>query len=59
MAHKHKHTHDAFIPSPFPAVNEYEKEFAKLGTEMIANATDSVLKEIAKMTADLIKETKE
>ena len=56
MAHKHKHSE--FIPSPFKVVNEYETEFVKLGTMMVADATDDVLKELAKITSTSINELK-
>lgn len=54
----HKHTHSEFIPSPFKVVNEYETEFVKLGTLMVAEATDDVLKELAKITSTSINELK-
>lgn len=56
MAHKHKHSE--FIPSPFKVVNEYETEFVKLGTMMVAEATDDVLKELAKITSTSINKLK-
>lgn len=52
----HVHTHTDYLPSPFRTVNEYEKEFVKQGNEMLANGVDDILKEIAKMTAEAIKE---
>lgn len=52
-----KHSH--FIPSPFPAVTEYENTFVKEWNKNTANAVAEVLKYIAQATASAIKETKE
>ena len=48
-----------FIPSPFPAVTEYENTFVKVWNENTANAVAEVLKYMAQATASAIKETKE
>ncbi len=48
-----------FIPSPFPAVTEYENTFVKEWNKNTANAVAEVLKYIAQATASAIKETKE
>lgn len=52
-----KHSH--FIPSPFPAVTEYENTFIKEWNKNTANAVAEVLKYMAQATASAIKETKE
>lgn len=52
----HKHTHTDYLPSPFRVVNEYEKEFVRQGIDMLAEGVDDVMKEIARMTAESIKE---
>lgn len=55
-----KQTKDShFIPSPFPAVTEYENTFVKVWNENTANAVAEVLKYMAQATASAIKETKE
>lgn len=54
---EHKHRH--FIPSPFPAVTEYENTFVKEWNKNTANAVAEVLKYMAQATASAIKETKE
>jgi len=48
-----------FIPSPFPAVTEYENTFVKEWNENTAEAVAEVLKYMAQATASAIKETKE
>lgn len=48
-----------FIPSPFPAVTEYENTFVKEWNKNTANAVAEVLKYMAQATASAIKETKE
>lgn len=48
-----------FIPSPFPAVTEYENTFVKEWNKNTANAVAEVLKYMAQATASVIKETKE
>lgn len=55
MSMKHKH----FIPSPFPAVTEYENTFVKEWNKNTAEAVAEVLKYMAQATASAIKETKE
>ena len=58
MAKKeHKHTH--FIPSPFPAVTEYENTFIKVWNKNTAEAVAEVLQYMAKATASAIKENRE
>ena len=58
MAKKeHKYSH--FIPSPFPAVTEYENTFVKEWNKNTAEAVAEVLKYMAQATASAIKETKE
>lgn len=52
-----KHSH--FIPSPFPAVTEYENTFVKEWNKNTAEAVAEVLKYMAQATASAIKETKE
>lgn len=49
-----KHTH--FIPSPFPAVTQYEKSFVEAWNKNTAEAVAEVLKYAAKATASFIKE---
>ena len=53
MAHNHK---SHFIPSPFPAVTQYENAFIKAWNENTARAVAEVLKYIAKATASAIKD---
>lgn len=48
-----------FIPSPFPAVTEYENTFVKEWNKNTAEAVAKVLKYMAQATASAIKETKE
>lgn len=48
-----------FIPSPFPAVTEYENIFVKEWNKNTAEAVAKVLKYMAQATASAIKETKE
>ena len=48
-----------FIPSPFPAVTEYENAFVKEWNKNTAKAVAEVLKYMAKVTAAAIKENKE
>lgn len=58
MAKKeHKHIH--FIPSPFPAVTEYENVFVKEWNKNTAKAVAEVLQYMAKATAAAIKENRE
>ena len=55
-----KQTKDShFIPSPFPAVTEYENTFVKEWNKNTAEAVAEVLKYMAQATASAIKETKE
>lgn len=54
---EHKHSH--FIPSPFPAVTEYENTFIKVWNKNTAEAVAEVLKYMAKATAYAIKENRE
>ena len=48
-----------FIPSPFPAVTEYENTFVKEWNKNTAEAVAEVLKYMAQATSSAIKETKE
>lgn len=50
------HKHDKLIPSPFPTVTQYEKEFIKEGNRMTAEAVAGVVKYIAQATAAAIKD---
>lgn len=59
MENKKKQKQSHFIPSPFPAVTEYENTFVKVWNENTANAVAEVLKYMAQATASAIKETKE
>ena len=52
-----KHSH--FIPSPFPAVTEYENTFIKVWNKNTAEAVAEVLQYMAKATASAIKENRE
>ncbi len=56
MAHKHEHK---AIPSPFKAVNQYEKAFVNVFNKNLAGAVADVLKYLAKATNSAIKEIKE
>ena len=51
MAKKNSH----FIPSPFPAVTQYENQFIKEWNENTARAVAEMLKYIASATASAIK----
>ena len=51
-----KHKHDAFIPSPYKVVTEYEKEFVEQGNRMTAQAVAGVVKYIAQATEAAIKD---
>lgn len=56
MAHKvHIHEHKR-IPSPIPAVNQYEGVFLREGNRYMANAIAAVIKYVKKATDDKIKE---
>ena len=57
MKKQTKNSH--FIPSPFPAVTEYENTFVKEWNKNTAEAVAEVLKYMAQATASAIKETKE
>ena len=57
MKKQTKNSH--FIPSPFPAVTEYENTFVKEWNKNTAEAVAEVLKYMAQETASAIKETKE
>lgn len=48
-----------FIPSPFPAVTEYENAFVKEWNKNTAKAVAEVLQYMAKATAAAIKENRE
>lgn len=54
---EHKHSH--FIPSPFPAVTEYENTFIKVWNKNTAEAVAEVLQYMARATASAIKENRE
>lgn len=56
MENKKEQKHSHFIPSPFPAVTEYENAFVKEWNKNTANAVAEVLKYIAQATASAIKE---
>lgn len=56
MAHKHEHK---AIPSPFKAVNQYEKAFVNAYNKNLAGAVADVLKYLAKATTAAIKDLKE
>ena len=53
MAHNHE---SHFIPSPFPAVTQYENAFIRAWNENTARAVAEVLKYIARATAFAIKD---
>lgn len=52
----HAHKHNTLIPSPYPVVNEYEKEFVCLGNKWLAEATDNFLEGLAKITSTVVKD---
>lgn len=54
-----KHDHDHFLPSPFSVVTSYENLFIKKFNDNLSAAVADVLKYIAKVTANEIKNTKE
>lgn len=54
--HKHKSN---FIPSPFPAVTQYENVFIKEWRKNTAEAVAEVLKYLAQTTASAIKNKEE
>ena len=56
MAHNHEHK---AIPSPFKAVNQYEKSFVNAYNKNLAGAVADVLKYLAKATTVAIKDLKE
>lgn len=51
---EHKHSH--FIPSPYPAVTEYENAFVTEWNNNTSEAVAEVLKYVAQATASAIKE---
>lgn len=56
MAHKvHIHEHTR-IPSPIPAVNQYEGVFLREGNRFMAEAVADVIRYIKTATDDKIKE---
>ena len=52
MAHAHDHTR---IPSPLPAVNQYETAFLRAGNTFMAEAVAAVIKYVKDATEDEIK----
>lgn len=50
------HNHDNFLPSPFSVVTAYENKFIEEFNKNIAISIKDVLKYIAKVTAQTIKE---
>lgn len=55
MAHKvHTHEHKR-IPSPLPAVNQYEGVFLREGNRYMSDAVAAVIKYIKRATEDEIK----
>lgn len=56
MAHKvHIHEHKR-IPSPIPAVNQYEGVFLREGNRYMAEAVADVIKYVKRATEDVIRE---
>ena len=56
-----KHNHDKddhFLPSPYKVVTSYENAFIKKWNDNMAEAVSDVLKYVAKVTADEIKQSK-
>lgn len=53
---KKEQRHSHFIPSPYPAVTEYENAFVKEWNNNTAEAVAEVLKYVAQATASAIKE---
>jgi hypothetical protein len=52
-----KHQKDShFIPSPLPAVTQYENDFVRRWNENMSKAMGEVLKYIANQTAQVIKD---
>lgn len=51
--------HSYFIPSPFPAVTQYENVFIKEWRKNTASAVAEVLKYLAQATASAIKNKEE
>ena len=55
MVHKvHRHEHKR-IPSPIPAVNQYEGVFLREGNRYMSDAVAAVIKYIKRATEDEIK----
>ena len=54
--HNHKDSH--FIPSPYKTVTSYENAFIKDWNETLALAVKDVIKYIANITAETIKNSK-
>lgn len=52
----HEHGKSDFIPSPFRTVTQYENAFIKAGNESMAAAMSEILRYVAKMTNDAIRE---
>lgn len=56
MAHKvHIHEHTR-IPSPIPAVNQYEGVFLREGNKFMADAVAAVIAYVKRATEDVIRE---
>lgn len=53
MAHHHEHTR---IPSPIPAVNQYEGVFLREGNKFMADAVAAVIAYVKRATEDVIRE---
>lgn len=53
MSHRHEHTR---IPSPIPAVNQYEGVFLREGNKFMAEAVADVIRYIKRATEDVIRE---
>lgn len=51
MSHKHEHTR---IPSPIPAVNQYEGVFLRAGNRFMAEAVADVIAYVKRATEDVI-----
>lgn len=51
MSHHHEHTR---IPSPIPAVNQYEGVFLRAGNRFMAEAVADVIAYVKRATEDVI-----
>ena len=58
MSSKKPNKDSNFIPSPYKAVTSYENAFIQAWNEMLSASIKDILKYVAKVTSDTIKNSK-